>query len=64
MEHAEFGGNMYGTSAQAVLDVQNAKTQDGTKKRALLDIDTQVSFIDERHGMALLTMRSSDVRAA
>ncbi|PWN44664.1 putative guanylate kinase [Ceraceosorus guamensis] len=41
LEHAEFGGNLYGTSAQAVVDVQNAKTPDGAKKRCLLDIDTQ-----------------------
>lgn len=38
IEHAEFSGNMYGTSVKAVQDV----AKDGGKK-CILDIDTQVS---------------------
>jgi guanylate kinase len=41
LEHAEFGGNCYGTTAKAVQDVQQGQTG---KNRALLDIDTQVSL--------------------
>lgn len=37
IEHAEFSGNCYGTSAKAVADFE------GSGKRCLLDIDTQVS---------------------
>lgn len=37
IEHAEFSGNMYGTSAKAVEEV----AQKGGK-RCILDIDTQV----------------------
>jgi hypothetical protein len=38
IEHAEFSGNCYGTSAKAVADFE------GSGKRCLLDIDTQVRF--------------------
>lgn len=41
LEYAQFGGNYYGTSAKAVEDVSKP-TNDGKRKRALLDIDTQV----------------------
>lgn len=49
MEHAEFGGNLYGTTAKAVDDVSKGEVevegQDGkVRRRALLDIDAQVSF--------------------
>lgn len=37
IENAEFSGNRYGTSAKAVQDFE------GSGKRCLLDIDTQVS---------------------
>lgn len=36
IENAEFSGNRYGTSVQAVRDFE------GTNKRCLLDIDMQV----------------------
>lgn len=36
IEHAEFSGNMYGTSVQAVEDVKKGG------KMCILDIDTQV----------------------
>lgn len=36
IEHAEFSGNRYGTSAKAVKDFE------GSGKRCILDIDTQV----------------------
>lgn len=46
LEHAEFGGNLYGTTAQAVRDV-NGK---GDGRRAILDIDAQgVRLIKENH---------------
>lgn len=38
LEHAVFGGNMYGTTAKAVEAVGKE-----TGKRAILDIDAQVS---------------------
>ena len=44
LEYAQFGGNYYGTSAKAVEDVSNSGEQ-GIRKRALLDIDTQVREI-------------------
>ena len=37
LEHAVFGGNMYGTTAQAVRDVH----EKGAGRRAILDIDAQ-----------------------
>lgn len=40
IEHAEFSGNMYGTSVQAVEDVAK-----GLNKTCILDIDTQVPFL-------------------
>lgn len=39
IEHAEFGGNMYGTSVQAVEDVKKGG------KMCILDIDTQVRAV-------------------
>ncbi|ORY92400.1 P-loop containing nucleoside triphosphate hydrolase protein [Leucosporidium creatinivorum] len=45
IEHAEFSGNMYGTSVKAVEDV----AKDGGKK-CILDIDTQgVKLIKQHH---------------
>ncbi|KAM0747542.1 guanylate kinase [Meredithblackwellia eburnea MCA 4105] len=45
IEHAEFSGNMYGTSAQAVQDVASAGG-----KTCILDIDTQgVKLIKANH---------------
>ena len=45
LEHAQFGGNMYGTTARAVQDVSG----DGNR-RALLDIDAQgVRLIKDNH---------------
>lgn len=45
LEHAQFGGNMYGTTARAVQDVSS----DGNR-RALLDIDAQgVRLIKNNH---------------
>lgn len=41
LEYAQFGGNYYGTSAKAVEDVSQPG-KDGKRRRALLDIDTQV----------------------
>lgn len=47
LEYAEFGGNLYGTTAQAVKDVSNAT---GTPRRAILDIDAQgVRLIKANH---------------
>ncbi|KWU46189.1 guanylate kinase [Rhodotorula sp. JG-1b] len=44
IEHAEFGGNMYGTSVQAVEDVKKGG------KMCILDIDTQgVKLIKANH---------------
>ena len=44
LEHAQFSGNRYGTSAQAVADVA------ATGKRAVLDIDAQgVQLIKSNH---------------
>lgn len=37
LEYAQFGGNYYGTSIQAIKDVA-----EGEQRRALLDIDAQV----------------------
>lgn len=49
LEHATFGGNMYGTSAKAVEDVSKPGP-DGRRQRALLDIDTQgVKLIKANH---------------
>ena len=46
LEHAEFGGNLYGTSAQAVRDV----SEKGEGRRAILDIDAQgVRLIKANH---------------
>ncbi|PKI84994.1 hypothetical protein MVES_000839 [Malassezia vespertilionis] len=45
LEHAEFGGNLYGTTAKAVQSVQ-----DEQHRRAILDIDTQgVKLIKAHH---------------
>ncbi|KAK4703125.1 guanylate kinase, partial [Phenoliferia sp. Uapishka_3] len=45
IEHAEFSGNMYGTSVKAVEDVAK-----GASKRCILDIDTQgVKLIKAHH---------------
>lgn len=45
LEHAQFGGNLYGTTAKAVQDVS---TQTG--KRAILDIDAQgVKLLKANH---------------
>lgn len=41
LEHAQFGGNYYGTSAKAVEEVSKPDDK-GRRRRALLDIDTQV----------------------
>lgn len=47
LEHAEFGGNLYGTTAQAVKDVS---AQPGETRRAILDIDAQgVKLIKSNH---------------
>mgnify|MGYP002717399312 FL=1 len=46
LEHAEFGGNLYGTTAQAVRDVH----EKGAGRRAILDIDAQgVRLIKQNH---------------
>lgn len=46
LEHAEFGGNLYGTTAQAVQDV----SRQGAGRRAILDIDAQgVRLIKANH---------------
>jgi guanylate kinase len=45
LEYAQFGGNYYGTSAKAVEDVSKPNA-DASRRRALLDIDTQVSFVE------------------
>ena len=46
LEHAEFGGNLYGTTAQAVRDVSDAEP----KRQAILDIDAQgVRLIKANH---------------
>lgn len=46
LEHAEFGGNLYGTTAQAVRDVN----EKGEGRRAILDIDAQgVRLIKANH---------------
>lgn len=46
LEHAEFGGNLYGTTAQAVQDV----SRQGEGRRAILDIDAQgVRLIKANH---------------
>lgn len=46
LEHAVFGGNMYGTTAQAVRDVH----EKGAGRRAILDIDAQgVRLIKQNH---------------
>lgn len=45
LEHAEFGGNLYGTTAKAVQDVS-----EGAHRRAILDIDAQgVKLIKANH---------------
>lgn len=47
LEHAEFGGNMYGTSAKAVEMVSSAEAG---HRRAILDIDAQgVKLIKANH---------------
>lgn len=38
IEHAQFGSNLYGTSVQAVRDVN------GRGRTAILDIEMEVSF--------------------
>lgn len=46
LEHAEFGKNLYGTTAQAVADVSQGEVetpQGKVRRRALLDIDAEVS---------------------
>ncbi|WFD26597.1 guanylate kinase [Malassezia nana] len=46
LEHAEFGGNLYGTTAKAVQDV----SRQGEPRRAILDIDAQgVRLIKAHH---------------
>lgn len=46
LEHAQFGGNLYGTSVRAVQDVSSGPDA----RRALLDIDTQgVRLIKDNH---------------
>lgn len=45
LEYAQFGGNYYGTSAKAVEEVSSSPGEKGERRRALLDIDTQVSKI-------------------
>ena len=49
IEHAEFSGNMYGTSAKAVRDVASS----GGGKRCILDIDTQGVKLIKAHHAAL-----------
>ncbi|KAJ1026764.1 hypothetical protein NDA16_002061 [Ustilago loliicola] len=54
LEHAEFGGNRYGTTAKAVADVstEGITGTDGSSnaRRAILDIDAQgVKLIKENH---------------
>lgn len=44
LEYAQFGGNYYGTSAKAVEEVSQPGEK-GERRRALLDIDTQVRTI-------------------
>ncbi|WFD30510.1 guanylate kinase [Malassezia sp. CBS 17886] len=47
LEHAEFGGNLYGTTAKAV---QTVSEKDGGRCRAILDIDSQgVKLIKAHH---------------
>ncbi|UZJ51329.1 hypothetical protein CBS101457_000649 [Exobasidium rhododendri] len=49
LEYAQFGGNYYGTSAKAVEDVSKPN-EDASRRRALLDIDTQgVILIKKNH---------------
>ncbi|SPO24357.1 probable GUK1 - guanylate kinase [Ustilago trichophora] len=54
LEHAQFGGNRYGTTAKAVADVstEGVKGADGSTdaRRAILDIDAQgVKLIKANH---------------
>ncbi len=54
LEHAQFGGNRYGTTAKAVADVSTEGVQgaDGSTnaRRAVLDIDAQgVKLIKQNH---------------
>ncbi|KAK0564759.1 guanylate kinase [Tilletia horrida] len=50
LEHAQFGGNRYGTTAKAVEDVSKLRTKDGKPRRAVLDIDAQgVRLIKSNH---------------
>ncbi|KAE8221753.1 hypothetical protein CF319_g4939 [Tilletia indica] len=50
LEHAQFGGNRYGTTAKAVEEVSQLKTKDGKRRRAVLDIDAQgVRLIKTHH---------------
>ncbi|KAK0533964.1 guanylate kinase [Tilletia horrida] len=50
LEHAEFGGNRYGTTAKAVEAVSQLRTKDGKRRRAVLDIDAQgVRLIKSNH---------------
>ncbi|CAD6884593.1 unnamed protein product [Tilletia controversa] len=50
LEHAQFGGNRYGTTAKAVEAVSQLTTKDGKRRRAVLDIDAQgVRLIKTNH---------------
>lgn len=56
IEHAEFSGNMYGTSVQAVQDVAK------NNKKCILDIDTQVSACPEGTLISLLSFCFGQIR--